>query len=253
MQRPQFQSDNYIKIPLEIWEALQRVRISGESRQCLDVICRKTYGFHKSSDYISLSQFSYATGIVDSHIPRALKRLLDMRIIKKIDGNYSINSETTEWQELPKLVTQKRVTKNGNEVTKNGNQKLPKLVDTKENTKETYTKETYTKETSTLKKPPEFLPDSFEIQASKFLYEKCKEKNPFIKEPNFQKWAKEIDLMKRIDKIEESYIMRMIEWAKGNERFWSRNILSTASLRRHFAAMYEEARSEYENRKVYKL
>lgn len=95
------------------------------------------------------------------------------------------------------------------------------------------------------KKNELFLDDSFEMKASMFLFEKCKEKNPFIKTPNFQSWAKDIGLMIRVDGISKAYIMRMIEWAKNHERFWSKNILSTSSLRKHFAKMYEEARSEH--------
>ena len=56
MANPQ-KENGYTAIANEIMEALCRHRIPGEDRQVLDVIFRKTYGFNKIEDYISLSQF----------------------------------------------------------------------------------------------------------------------------------------------------------------------------------------------------
>ncbi len=147
--------DGYTKIANELLEAICRFRIPGESMQIFLVILRKTYGFGKKEDRISLSQFVLATGITKTHIPRAVTKLVELRIITK-NGNgqhvtYRINKQYEQWQALPKKVT---VTKNGNSitnlgngVTKKGNLALPKKVHTKEKvTKETMTKETMTKE-----------------------------------------------------------------------------------------------------------
>lgn len=136
--------DGYTRIANELLEALCRIRIPGESMQIFLVILRKTYGFGKKEDRISLSQFA-VTGIVKTHIPRAIEKLESMNIITQ-KGNiygitYGINKHYTSWKALPKKVT---ITQKGNDDTQKGNKSLPKKVTTKERfTKETKTKEMY--------------------------------------------------------------------------------------------------------------
>lgn len=109
MPGPQLEN-GYTKIANELLEALCRIRIAGEQRQCLDVIIRKTYGFNKKSDCIALSQFALMTGLKKPHISRALKGLCDKKIIltKKDNGiiiNYRINKDYSSWNPLPKKKT----------------------------------------------------------------------------------------------------------------------------------------------------
>jgi len=76
--------DGHISIAMEIWEALTAYRIPGEQMQCLMFILRKTYGWKKKQDSISLSQFMDATGMKKSSVARALKGLLSKKIIRVI-------------------------------------------------------------------------------------------------------------------------------------------------------------------------
>ncbi len=82
MASPQ-KEDGHVDIANEIMEALARTRIPGEARQVLDFILRKTYGWHKKEDSISLSQFEKATGLKRSNVCSSLKRLIEMNIIFK--------------------------------------------------------------------------------------------------------------------------------------------------------------------------
>lgn len=148
MASPQTEN-GHIDIANELAEALAKIRISGEEMQCLWVIFRKTYGWHKKQDAISLSQFVEMTGIVKPHVVRALDGLLSKKIITvTYIGNepakvYGINKDYEKWIPLPKKVTLpiKVIS-----VTKKGNPSLPKKVTTKETTtkekKETTTAET---------------------------------------------------------------------------------------------------------------
>lgn len=102
-------------------EALAKIRIPGESNQCLLVIQRKTWGWNKKSDQISLSQFVDGTGICKPHVCRALMALQKMNMIivtKKGNGitEYAIQKDFEKWNPLPKRVIS--VTKKGN-VSKN--------------------------------------------------------------------------------------------------------------------------------------
>lgn len=115
MASPQLEN-GYTRIANEILEALARNRIPGEPRQVFDVILRKTYGFHKKVDAISLSQFVLATGINRPNIIRAIKQLITMNLIIKYDTGitckYSINKDFISWRPLSKKITALKVSKN---------------------------------------------------------------------------------------------------------------------------------------------
>jgi phage replication O-like protein O len=115
---PQIEN-GFTKIANELMDALARTRLSGESRQVLDAIIRKTYGWGKRSDDISLSQFKILTGLSKPTICRAIKKLIEMNmIIKKgcastlftkqgtaTTSTYSIQKDYKFWRVLPKKVT----------------------------------------------------------------------------------------------------------------------------------------------------
>lgn len=139
MANPQLEN-GYYKIANEIADAFCRIRIPGEVWQVLHVILRKTYGFGKKEDEISLSQFSEITGMIKPHVFRALRKAIKMNLITK-KGNgyhirYSFNKNYEDWKPLPKKVT---LPKKVMPVTNNGNKPLPKKIPTKDN-KDTYTK-----------------------------------------------------------------------------------------------------------------
>lgn len=142
MASPQTEN-GYIMIANDIWEALCSIRIPGEARQVLDVILRKTYGWKKKEDIISLSQFKKITKLSSIHVIRARNKLLNMNIISVTQkGNknglaYSFNKDYDSWIPLPKKVTLPKKVIN---ITQKGNKSLPKKVDTKETIKKTFTK-----------------------------------------------------------------------------------------------------------------
>lgn len=78
-----------------------------------------------------------------------------------------------------------------------------------------------------------FLDEAIELIIAKELYSSMKENNPKCKEPNFQKWACNIDSMIRIDKRDVVDIRKIINFSQ-HDNFWKSNILSTAKLREKF-------------------
>lgn len=66
-------------------DALCRIRIPGEEMQVLNVILRKTYGWNKCEDAISLSQFVEMTMIKKPNVVRAIQGLLSKKIISVIE------------------------------------------------------------------------------------------------------------------------------------------------------------------------
>lgn len=101
--------DGYTKIANELLEALCRTRISGESMQIFLVILRKTYGYGKKIDRISLSQFVQYSGMKKPAVIRALRNLHGMGFIIKEDNgtsaSYGINKYHGTWEPLSKRIT----------------------------------------------------------------------------------------------------------------------------------------------------
>lgn len=108
MANPQ-KEDGYTAIANEIMDALCKIRIPGEERQVLDAILRKTYGWNKCEDAISLSQFVEMTGLKKPHIVRAIKNLILKNVIIKKDNEnistYRFNKDFDHWQPLSKKIT----------------------------------------------------------------------------------------------------------------------------------------------------
>lgn len=101
--------DGHTDIANEIMEALAKIRIPGEARQVLDFIFRKTYGWHKIWDRISLSQFVLGTKLKKPTVSRALKKLelMNIIIIKKDNqdiNNYKFNKHFDTWKPLSKKI-----------------------------------------------------------------------------------------------------------------------------------------------------
>ncbi len=128
--------NGHTRIANEILESLCKLKISNYESRFLYALFRKTYGFQKKEDFISLSQFSKLTGIEPQHIARAKKQLLEKRMIVLNKNKIGINTELPQWV-VPEQVVPNKVTSS----TSRGNQVVPHEVDTKE----TLTKETIQK------------------------------------------------------------------------------------------------------------
>ncbi len=105
MVNPQLKN-GYVKIANQVLDALVRTRIPGRQRQILDFIIRKTWGYRKESDWISLSQMSKATGIAKRHVWQELSRLVAKKMVKRIGTEngvrkrpkYMFNKNFEEWK-----------------------------------------------------------------------------------------------------------------------------------------------------------
>lgn len=101
MASPQVK-EGFTRIANELLDALCRIKISGNARQIFDCILRKTYGYGKKQDKISLSQFEELTGIPRKNCPRSIRTLEAMEIIfvdrEKYISNYSINKDYEMWR-----------------------------------------------------------------------------------------------------------------------------------------------------------
>lgn len=99
MASPQLEH-GYTKIANEILEALARTSISTYQSRVLWAIFRKTYGFGKKVDKISLSQLSEMTGIQKAHVGQARRELIARKILTVAGEAIGFNKNHAEWCDL---------------------------------------------------------------------------------------------------------------------------------------------------------
>lgn len=178
MASPQIKG-GYTKIANEILEALSLINLSAYEWRVLIFIIRKTYGFHKKTDWISLSQFKKALSIRRRHIHRALKSLSSKQVIITYRGDrfkisYGFQKNYSKWSKSPRRVT---VTYPGDEVSPIEGTGCHLSRDfTPINTKDTLTKETSTKDKEIYCRVVEYL----NIKTGKLFKYKTKTTQAFI-------------------------------------------------------------------------
>ena len=110
MASPQTEK-GYTRVANEILEELSTVKMSGSEWQFLMCLFRKTYGFHKKHDWISVSQIEEITSLRRERVSEAKARLLQRHIIVEKDGNIGFQKDYDKWIDVRKSVpirTEKR-------------------------------------------------------------------------------------------------------------------------------------------------
>jgi len=144
MAKPDIE-DGHIDIAHDLAKALMRVNLSGYQYRIIWCIFRKTYGWHKSTDKISLIQFEEMTGLKRKYICRSLKKLKDKNMIiidrSSYINTYKFNSDYDTWKlkSSPKIGTSQN---REQPVPKKGLKLVPKKGHTKER-KETIQKKEF--------------------------------------------------------------------------------------------------------------
>lgn len=97
----------YTQISNEVLEALVQVNLYPYETRVLLFIIRKTYGWHKKSDLIPLSQIVSGTGIAKSNASRALSSLISKQIVIRLDNKQlGFNKDYDSWlQKLSAEIT----------------------------------------------------------------------------------------------------------------------------------------------------
>lgn len=145
--------DGYTRIANAILEKLATINLSSYQTRVLFIIFRKTYGYGKKEDWISVSQIVKATGIHKAHISRTKKQLIIRKIVTSNGNKIAFQKDGRLWCKLPKKVI---VTNTGQKVTNSG-EKLPVQADTKETIQKKLTKDSKLSPTSLFNKTITYL------------------------------------------------------------------------------------------------
>jgi hypothetical protein len=146
-----------------------------------------------------------------------------------------LNKNFDIWRCNQSVTTNEKVTTNRN-VTESTNELVDKVV-TNQLPNKDIIKDIIKKDISPKKV---FSDDSLEMELSKELLNRIKTNNPKFKEPKFQAWCKDMNLMMRKDERSPEDIKQVIEFAQ-KDKFWKSNILSPSSLREKFDRLYMQS------------
>ena len=258
MANPQVE-EGYTRIANEIMDALCRCHPGGSEGQVLWAIIRKTYGWNKQADKISISQLCDMTDLARRTVIYTLQNLeaKNMITIKRRENETNIiafNKDYDKWvvQEMDgsarksrsyraTIEKQKANYKNRGVVQEIGGSARNAqgvvqengfdrrfLAPTKDNTKDNITKDN-----NIIVVNPEAL------RLADFLFSEIIKENPksrLLNQNNVKKqktitgWAKDIEKLIRLDKQEPSTVEEVILFAT-HDNFWGANILSGKKLR----------------------
>lgn len=96
MASPQLEN-GYTRIATEILEKLSEPGINGSEYRITLFVIRKTYGFNKTKDRISLSQFEKGTKMNRKQAIETIKSLVGKSILLKENGVYRLNKNWEQW------------------------------------------------------------------------------------------------------------------------------------------------------------
>lgn len=130
--------DGYTRIANELFDAIISFDFSKREQKIILCVIRKTYGFGKRVDDMTLTQIANATGLHLAHVSCTVSDLSSRNILLKRQGGYGfilgINKDYGQWRALPK---RQGVTETVSEPYHNGNLTLPKQQPQKKPPKET--------------------------------------------------------------------------------------------------------------------
>jgi phage replication O-like protein O len=232
--------DGYTKISNLILEALAMCKISSVQKGICLFLMRRTYGWGKTEDAISLKDFSLACGTSQPYISRQLKELLKKNIILRINYEpgktpvYSFNTRVAQWDKGCINV------QGLHECARQGLYECARVplhecarVNQESTLEPSETEAPLKKELKKKKEIKIYTPDLNEFILSSFLLEKILDHLPSFKQPDMQKWAAHMDAVLRIDGRDPPEVKAVIIFAHVDP-FWKNNILSVDKLRKQY-------------------
>ena len=207
--------------------------LTGAELKCYLYVLRKTKGWNKEEDAISVSQFMKVTGLSNRKVIDACERLVELGLLEqKIGSNkikvFSVKDYKTSSSEESSLV--KKVHSSSEESSLS----VVKKVHTQNNNINNTTKNNNTSsseknfQTAHRVKKYSFSPD--DMRTAEWIFELLKKLNPEFKVKSMDNWANCVRLMRERDGKTHRDICELFQWAN-QDPFWSLNILSPSSLR----------------------
>jgi len=133
---PQLEN-GYLRIANELYEAILQHPFSKRELKIVLAVIRKTYGFGKKKDDISLSQIAEMTGLNAAHISRSINDLCLKGVLLKEQGRHAQSLEIIKnYRKWKVLLKQQRVTKTATKGCQKSKLPVTKTATTKDNSKD---------------------------------------------------------------------------------------------------------------------
>ena len=228
--------------------------LSHSELKCYLCVLRKTKGWNKEEDAISVSQFMKVTGLSNKAVISACESLVEREILERKSGDrntgiYSIKTYKTTTSEKSSLVKNFPATseKSSQVTSEKSSHTINNIKNNIQNNNTSSSGKNFQPRTKAKKNV--FSDD--DLKAAEWIFHLIRKLNPSFKEPKFESWANDIRLMRERDNRTHKDICELFHWAN-QDRFWSVNILSPATLRAKWdqlsikrnAAMTTPARKE---------
>lgn len=136
MANPQ-KENGHTQIANEILEHLIHPGINGSEYRIAICVLRKTYGFNKIHDRISLSQFQKATLMKRKDVVKTIKSLVGKRVLVKEENVYKFNKDWEEWVVGKRVLGGQKGTRGSTQMPTKSSGQMP----THKRKKENYTKD----------------------------------------------------------------------------------------------------------------
>lgn len=210
---------NAFQIPNSVIDELL-AKLTCAELKCYLFVVRKTKGWNKESDSISVSQFMEVTGLSNRSVITACESLVEMGLLERSGGERKLNTYSVKAFEI-------------SQTGEKSSSDLVKKVHTQNNNKNTI-QNNNTSSSGKISQPRAknkknvFSDD--DLKAAEWIFHLIRKLNPSFKEPKIESWANDIRLMRERDNRTHKDICELFQWAN-QDRFWSVNILSPATLR----------------------
>lgn len=232
--------DGFTRIANLILEALALAKLNGTQKGICLFLFRRTYGWNRGQDAISLGEFAAACGSTKAYISRQLQDLIQKNVIRQVSYQpgktpvYAFTTRIAEWDRgCVNLEALSECAKQGlYECTNDGSSEPanpkgkpgPEILKGKARRKKAKKKD---------REQVLFMPDSSAYHLAELLLAKILEHLPGYKRPDLQKWARQMDVVLRLDKRPPEEVEAVIRFAQANS-FWRINILSVEKLRKQY-------------------
>jgi phage replication O-like protein O len=224
----------FTKFPNMILDRYMKV-LTGAEYKLLSIIVRKTVGYQKTVDRISISQFMDISGLSNKGVTKGIKGLVEKGLVIKHGDSTKMNaftvSEHVFTYEKSSQATDSLVNKSHKPYEKSS-QKSP----------ETYEETSHTKETEKEKRKESVTPARNSQNdpgiVARHLYEKIQSKhdNMNVPKPSWSEWEREIKSIFSTYNCSAGLVINVINWALTND-FWGPKIHDAAFLKKKFQTL----------------
>ena len=222
-------------IPSEILEIQELTLFEVHLLSWIDALyCRDHGGCFASNEYLATKM----RGAKENTVSKALTRLRSLGLIEDISFNGR--------QRVIRACIGKSIEKSQSKAALdlNPTQSLMKIQGSIGQKSKRGYPSPYISYSKVENKEEKFEPPSEVSNLTRFFYEKLKEINPKIREPNLKKWDEEMHRLKSVDARTDEEVRQTItfiveEHKTSTKDFtWAKAIASPAKLRKHFASIW---------------